>query len=291
MRWSFAAIVLVPRGGRAPSPDAAARQRVFDWAAHTGFHGVELSPRWLDYRDFTPRQFAALRGEVEAAGLVVSGINLNRCIYTRTEQASRHVADTRRAIEAADALGARLVNISLSMPTWPTPERPPLFGADVPREEVKRAAAIVSALAKEAAQAGVALSMELHDDGMLDTAEVCLEFLRLVGRDNVGINPDVGNICRGPRPLPDWRGAFRMLASAANNWHVKNYRAFQVAPLWDGDLDYAEALRVMRAAGYDGWVSIESYSPDPLAMQEKALRWLKEQVSAIPSSSYPAVSK
>jgi hypothetical protein len=35
--------------------------------------------------------------------------------------------------------------------------------------------------------------------------ELHLEFLRLAGKDSVGINPDVGNFYCGPCPLPDWR--------------------------------------------------------------------------------------
>ena len=66
----------------------------------------------------------------------------------------------------------------------------------------------------------------------------------------------------------------------ANNWHVKNYRHREPAPVWDGDIDYDSALAVMVAAGYRGWVGIESYFGDVLDLQARSLRYLKDLVAA-----------
>ena len=99
MRWSFATIVLVPRGQWGPFPDAAERRRVFRWAADAGFEGVELSPRWCNVLDLPPAGLRQLADEVAAAGLCVSGLNLNRGILTRTPHAARHLAEAERAIE------------------------------------------------------------------------------------------------------------------------------------------------------------------------------------------------
>jgi sugar phosphate isomerase/epimerase len=161
------------------------------------------------------------------------------------------------------------------MPTLPGPDRPPLRGSDVPDDEHDRAAVLVAALGEAADRAGVTLALDLHDDGLLDTPELCLRLLRRVNRPNVGINPDVGNVCRGPDPVPDWRAAVELLAPHARNWHVKNYRDFRPAPLWDGDIDYAEAVAVMGRAGYRGWVSIESYYGDVLDLQRHGLAYFK----------------
>jgi sugar phosphate isomerase/epimerase len=271
--------VLAPRGGRAAPPDAAGRARVLRWAADAGFAGVEVNPRWYDVLGLTGAGLRAFAAEVAAAELVVSGLNLNRGILTRTPDAARHLAEAERAVEVAAALGGPLVNLSLAMPTPPGPGRPPLRGCDVPDAEHERAAELVDGLAAKAEQAGVTIALDLHDDGLLDTQELCLRLLRRVGRPNVGVNPDVGNVCRGPGPVPDWRGAFERLAPLARNWHVKNYRDFRPAPLWDGVIDYAAALAVMRRAGYRGWVSIESYFGDVLDQQRRGLDYLKRLAS------------
>jgi sugar phosphate isomerase/epimerase len=286
VRWSFATTVLAPRGGRAAPPDAAERARVLRWAAEAGFEGVEVNPRWYDVLGLPDAALRAFAAEVIEAGLCVSGLNLNRGILTRTPDAARHLAEAERAIEVAAALGGEVVNLSLAMPTLPGPGRPPLRGRDVPDEEHERSAELVAGLGERAGRAKVAIALDLHDDGLLDTPELCLQLLRRVGRPNVGINPDLGNVCRGPGPVPDWRAALRRLAPFARNWHVKNYRAFQPAPVWDGDIDYAVAVAAMRAAGYRGWVSIESYYGDVLDLQRRGLDYLRHLASA-PSGVAP----
>jgi sugar phosphate isomerase/epimerase len=241
---------------------------------------VELSPRWCSVLDMTPPELRQFASEVAAAGLCVSGLNLNRGILTRTPQAARHLAEAERAIDVAATLGAGIVNLSLAMPTLPGPDRPPLRGGDVPDEEHARAADLVASLVRRAQVAGITIALDLHDDGLLDTPELCLQLLRRVGLPNVGVNPDLGNVCRGPGPVPDWRAALERLAPLALNWHVKNYRAGQPAPLWDGEIDYAAAVGMMGRAGYRGWVSIESYFGDVLDHQWRGLDYLRRLAAA-----------
>ncbi len=212
MRWSFATIVLVPRGEWGRRPGLGERRRIFDWIARTGFSGVELSARWLDSNTMTSQELRELRREVAAAGLQVSGLNVSRCILTRTSEAASHQLRLEGSLEVARALGAEIVNLSLSMPTLPGPDRPPLLGRDVPEVEFQRSAELMADVLQRACQAGVKISLELHDDGLLDSAELCLGFLNRIQTPIVGVNPDLGNICRGPGPMPDWEDALRLLA-------------------------------------------------------------------------------
>ena len=275
MRWSFASIVLVPRGQQLAPPSAAERRRVFAWARDAGFSGVELTAEWLDFFALSDRALHELATEIDDAGLRVSGLNVPRCLFTCEPHAGREFARVERALTVAPLLGADVVNIALSLPLALNAERPPLRGADAPAEEHARAAKLVARLGRRARAAGVTLVVELHDDGLLDTPEFCLQLLERVNLPNVGINPDVANLCRDPGPLPDWRRAFELLAPRTANWHVKNYRCAQPVSVPDGDIDYAVVWEIMRAAGYDGWVSIESRFGDVLAEQRTALAYLK----------------
>jgi sugar phosphate isomerase/epimerase len=280
MQWSLATIVLAPRAGAASDLDPAERREQLAWAAAAGFEAAEISSQWLDVLRSTDQQLSKLRADVADTGLAVSGININRCILTRTDRAAEHLALIRRAIHAAGILGAPLVNISLSMPRASGGERPVLRGCDVPDTEHRQSAALVAGLADEAAALGVALSLELHDDGLLDTADLCLRMLERVARANVGVNPDLGNLCRSAGPDCQSQRALAQLAPHANCWHVKNYRGGEPAPLWDGDVDYARAVRTMLSAGFDGPVSIEGYFGDVLAAQADGLAWLKKVAAA-----------
>jgi sugar phosphate isomerase/epimerase len=272
-RWSLPTVVLVPRGawGNAPSRDE--RRRLFSWAADAGFDGIEISPRWLDVHALSRAELELLRADIEAAGLRVSGVNLNRCVLTRSAQADDHRSRFERSVDVAVALGAELIVLSQSLPTAPAGERPPLRGDDVPMAEHERAAELIAPVAARAANAGVKLSIELHDDGLTDTPAWCLWHARACG-----VNPDLGNICRGPHALPDWERALRELAPYANAWHIKNYRDARAAPIWSGDIDYQRAFDIMREAGFDGWISIESYgdAADVLRLQQVSLAWARD---------------
>src|SRR5262249_22035270 len=137
-------------------------------------------------------------------------------------------------------------------------------------------------VARQAQQVGITVSLELHDDGLLDTPERCLQFIEDIGASNVGVNPDLGNLCRGSGPLSDWKAGLRLLASRTVCWHVKNYRNGRPAPIWDGDIDYDWAFGVMRGVRYEGWVSIESHCSG-LESQKQELEYLK-RIEAIPAS-------
>jgi sugar phosphate isomerase/epimerase len=275
MRWALASIVLVPRGTWGRPPIGSERRRVFQQASRAGFSGIELSPRWFDFHHMTRRQLRELRAEAADEGLRVSGLNLSRCILTRTAQASEHLERLQRSVAVAETLGAEVINVSLSMPTPPGPRRPPLLGQDVPDTEHQRSAELLADVAHQARRAGINLSVELHDDGLLDSPELCLRFLDGVRAPNVGVNPDLANLCRGSTPLSDWKKALMLLAPRTVCWHIKNYRDGKPVPVWDGDIDYHWALAIMRGVGYVGWVSIESYWGD-LESPEQDLQYLKK---------------
>jgi sugar phosphate isomerase/epimerase len=277
MRWSFATIVLVPRGRPVIPPSPAERRDTFVVAQGLGFGGIELTDEWLDFPALDAASLQAIRGEITDAGLRVSGLNLPRCLLSSERPASLDWDRMERALSVAASLGAEVVNFSLSQPVsgrrGASPQ--PMTGADSAPEERERAAELVGQLARRAESAGTVLAVELHDDGLLDTPELCLQLLGSVGQPNLGVNPDVGNLCRGPGPLPDWRGALRLLAPHARNWHLKNYRRGQPVPLQEGDIDFIEGWKIMKSCGYDGWVSVESRFGDVLAEQRSALQFLR----------------
>jgi sugar phosphate isomerase/epimerase len=288
MRWSLATVALLPRGATAHA-NQQERRRIFDWAASTGFQGIEVSPQWLDIAHFSDAELLEVRDEAAASGLAISGLNINRILRRGTASLGQRPRVVRgspdpalqslleRAIDVAAILSASLVTLSFSLPLDGC-TRQLLRGCDLPHAERDENAAFIRTLAARARPHGIQLSLELHDDGLLDTPELCLDMLERVAAENVGLNPDLGNLVRS-YPNSDWRTALKSLASRTNNWHVKNYRGSQPSPIWDGQIDYAEAMQIMRAAGYTGWVSIESYFGDVFDLQAKSLAWLKRLVS------------
>ena len=136
-------------------------------------------------------------------------------------------------------------------------------------------------LARHAVERGVALSIELHDDGLLDNACMCRRFIETINEPNAGANPDVGNICRDSQFPGDWEHALQELAPLTNCWHVKNYRNGLAATLDCGDIDYRRAMQIMIGAGYAGWVSIESRIGDFRETQSSAIGYLRRLEEAV----------
>jgi len=287
MRLSFPTFLLVPRNLPFVPPSAAERRQLFSWARDAGFAGIELADGWLDFTRLDRIALGELRTEVADAGLEISGLNLPRCLVTRAPLAKTNYARVERSVQAAAILGAETVNFSLSLPasalSGPAPR--PMRGDEASAGEHEYAARLVFELGTLAARAGVKLAVELHDDGLLDTPELCLQLLQRVNLPSVGVNPDVANLCRGPGPLPDWRRAYELLAPHAVNWHLKNYRDFRAAPLADGDIDCAVAWQIMRGAGYMGWVSNESRFGEVFAEQLSGVGYLQSLFAAAPQFS------
>src|SRR5262245_638451 len=176
MRWALASVALVPRGCWGKSTGSCERRRVFQWASRAGFSGVELSPRWFDFHHARREELRSLRSEAADAGLCVAGLNLSRCILTRTTHAAEHLERLQKSVAVAETLGAEVINVSLSMPTPPQAGRLPVLGEDVPELEHRRSVELVAEVARHAHEAGIRVSVELHDDGLLDSPELCLQF-------------------------------------------------------------------------------------------------------------------
>jgi len=78
-------------------------------------------------------------------------------------------------------------------------------------------------LADHAREVGVEVSFELYEGTYLGTADSALRFLADIDRDNVGLNPDLGNLIRMQQPIEPWESMAVKTLPFANYWHVKNY--------------------------------------------------------------------
>ena len=134
----------------------------------------------------------------------------------------------------------------------------------------------------------IALSIELHDDGLTDRSDHVMRLHRLIDRPNVGVNPDLQNGFRVPYATESWRTAIENMATATNFWHVKSCTRRYVpstgryesgrASLRDGDIDHRWSLTKLVEAGFDGWISVESGGGDGLHHAEGDLRYLRDLI-------------
>lgn len=181
------------------------------------------------------------------------------------------------AITYAGWTGASIVNSALvSPPTHPDGPGSGRQGEQVSQGasrtaseyDFERAAEQLRQAGRVAADAGIKISIEVHQGSIADFSGSTLHLLDLVGLANVGANPDLGNIYwHYEYPEETAEEAIVALAPRAVYWHCKNLHRlhipehqrayYQRVPLPDGDLDYRFAISAMLDAGYEGYLAVE----------------------------------
>jgi sugar phosphate isomerase/epimerase len=268
----------------------ASRVRLFAWALQTGFSAIEMEDRWADPDLLSEGELLDLRAAAEEIGVALTLKLHFRDLHT-PEVAEASEESVRRAIHAADVVGAPLVSLTLSTPpdalaaasrrlgrAWDG------SGSGLPEEAFERTAAALRRLADLAVDLDIELSIELHQGSLVDSSSRLLRLLDLVDYANVGANPDIANVLQAPSPEETWREAIEALAPRANYWHVKNLRRIEIPngkpyllrrALHEGEIDYRWAVAVMCDAGFDGIVVVEGPgSGDHLRAVEESRAYL-----------------
>jgi sugar phosphate isomerase/epimerase len=262
---------------RGRTPTIAELDALLDWAARAGFDGIDISDSW-DFAALTRAQATAVRDAATAHGLAIASINCVAKPLADRANAPRYMAEIERGLEVASWCGSAVLNVSLNVPRE-AGVAPVVGAATSPggsrgarAQDFETTADNLRRVARAAQARGIALSLELHDRSIADTSACLLKIIDLVSEPNLKANPDLCNGYRAyDRPSETWQEALAALAPHANLWHVNNLQrvhfeaiqraAFVECDLGAGDIDYAWALGVMRAAGFDGWVVIEYKGP------------------------------
>jgi len=146
---------------------------------------------------------------------------------------------------------------------------------------------------QQAADAGLKISIEVHQGSIADNSWATLHLLDLVGLDSVGANPDLGNIYwQFEYPEETSEAAIVALAPRSVYWHCKNLRRvhlvdlhrsiFQRVPLPDGDIDYRFAITAMREAGYSGYLAVEGAQfGDQLTADRRSAEYVRTIVAEL----------
>jgi sugar phosphate isomerase/epimerase len=254
-------------------PPREHRPRYLQLVKSFGFDGLEVPapPEGADKQDA-----AELGHELRAAGLPAVCVRAGGPIAHPTAgPAARDRLE--RAIRYAAAIGASVVNTTFVTP----PTHPDGPGADRRGEPVsqggsrtagaadfEQTAAQLRRFGQLAADHGLEISVEVHQGSIADNSAATLYLLDLVGLDNVGANPDLGNVYwHYEHPEETSEAAIVALAPRSKYWHCKNLRRvhipelgralYQRVSLPEGDIDYRFAIAAMLDAGYSGYLAVE----------------------------------
>lgn len=214
-----------------------------------GFRSVELAsvPGWTEHvtRDADAAELDHLRALLKQHGLTPVSLSGHSDLVT-----DEGMDQFRKALRLCRELGITMITTSTG-----GHDASSAGSLDHQREEfLKR----IGVLADEAAQDGITICLETHG-GLLATGVMSKALIQRIGRGNVGINYDAGNVIfyGDTDPLGDLPGAVDTVAHVHVKDKVGGAGVWNFPEVGTGEIDYAAIFRTLDAAGFDGPCSIE----------------------------------
>ena len=269
--YAFRRCASYPYNGGGLPTDTTDRQRFLTHAKKIGFDGIELPG--MNLPDAEVKTF---RSQLQDAGMPCVAIRGGGGAARDPQVAAANKQRMIDAVHFAAKMGAGIVNSTVTTPPDDPGGKGTYRGESVSQgssrqasdADYERTARAVSEVAVIAAELGVEISIEIHQNSIADNSSSTLKLLELIDAPNVGINPDLGNIYwTYDIPEETCEAAITAVAPQVNYWHCKSlYRVhipdletaiYVQVPLPDGEIDYRFAIAAVLDAGYDGYLAIE----------------------------------
>lgn len=249
-------------------------EEALDGISRAGFTSVELTsvPGWTEHvlRDGDDAEVERVKGLLENYGLTAVSFSGHSDLVT-----DEGVEQFRKVLGLAGKLGISKVTTSTG-------------GHDASSAgtlEEQRVAFLerIGPLADEAAADGIDICLETHG-GLLATGEISKVLVEDIGRPNVGINYDPGNVIfyGNKRPEDDLPGS----ADTVTHMHVKDQiggvGVWNFPQVGTGDVDFPLLFEILDAARFDGPCSIElEFQGEPWPSLEEVNRAMAESYKYI----------
>ena len=231
-----------------PTRDETEQRRLFGGFRAAGYAGLQLKGgQYAPHLD-RPAAFAAAWGDDPA---------LTSALITMGALDDAGVARLRQVVAFAAATDAERV----------------VFCHDHPREAVAPAdlrsfARVLSAVGRESAEQGVALSLHHHyQQPVMHRADFGVFFS---AADHVGLTVDTAHLAKSG--ITDVAGLIRDFGPVIDNVHLKDYAAGEWRILGQGTLDFKGIAGALGDIGYQGWLCVDEESPAPLTEGLEASR-------------------
>lgn len=271
--------------------DPASWATIFSTLASLEFTALEIADSHIRPADLTPERRDVLKRLAASAGVELTSVHVQRQSIIDPDHGAANLDYAHRTIDAAAELGCQIFSTGLHQP-FSSAQRKALWfwtakGWEDPTDPDVRALAVrrLRELGKHAAEVGLPMSLEMYEDTYLGTAESAVRLIEEIGLDNVGLNPDIGNLIRLHRPIDDWREMHELALPHANYWHMKNYQRDEAADaswftshpttLQNGIIDYRAMVARAVELGFDGPFLMEQYGGDSLGVCAENRTYLK----------------
>ncbi len=135
--------------------------------------------------------------------------------------------------------------------------------------------------AAEAEKYDKRIVLEIHNNSLVETSESAIRLLQLVDCNRVGLIHDAGNMYITDTDYG--RDSILRLSNHIFHVHVKDEKrieeagepgtftnrtkhgeeAFRQCMLGEGEVDHLPVFSALREIGYDGWLTLECFAPEP----------------------------
>jgi sugar phosphate isomerase/epimerase len=276
--------------------DPAVWEEAFAQVQDVGFTLAELADSHVRPADLEPARRDEFLSIAAAHGVRIPSVHLQRQSVIWPGHEEKNLAYAHRTIDAAAEWGMEVFSTGLHQPFSAAQKKALWFwtaeGPKDPEDPDVWAAAVsrLRELGKHAAEVGLKMSLEMYEDTYLGTADSAVRLVQDIGLDNVGLNPDIGNLIRLHRPIEDWREMYAKTLPYANYWHVKNYMRDENADgtSWTafptnlelGLINYRQVVRDAVELGFRGIFLMEQYGGDSLGVCASNARYLRTLLPA-----------
>ena len=214
-----------------------------------GFSSVELNsvPGWTEHvrRDAELEEIGYVKDLLEKYGLTAVSLSGHSDLTSDIG-----VGEFRKALGLCKRLGISMITTSSG-----GHDASSAGALDVQRERFLER---ISMLCDEAARDGITICLETHG-GLLGTGKLASEIIKTVGKPNLGINYDAGNVIYydGTDPVED----IKIAAPYVVHMHVKDQIGgkgnWNFPAVGTGEIDYPAIFATLDAIGFNGPCSIE----------------------------------
>jgi sugar phosphate isomerase/epimerase len=250
-------------------------EKVIEDAARLGFEGVEILHRQM--QEETPGYLNRLKQAAFRSGLSLPMLSIHQdFVSPDAAEREKHIAHTRHCIGLAAQMAIPAVRLNSGR--WKTIKsfddlmkvkgnEPPLPGYSLD-DAFRWCVDSIRECLPHAEKAGVVLALENHW-GLTTDIDMLLRIHREVNSPWLGINLDTGNFPGDPY------AGIEKVAPHATIVQAKTY--YGGGEWYTLDLDYKRIARILRRAGFRGWVSLEMEGKEPAATAvPKSLGVLRE---------------
>jgi len=250
-------------------------EKVIENAARLGFDGVEILHRQMENE--SKEYINKLKRMAFANGLDLFFLAIHQSfVHPDKARRQQNIDHTKRCIDLAVQLG--IPAIRLNSGSWGTSggirklvesggNEPPLPGY-TNDDAFKWCIDAIGECIPHAEQAGVVMALENHW-GLTTQVEGLLRIYRAFDSPWLGLNLDTGNFVGDPYPQIERLAPYAIIVQAKTYYGGGVYYTL--------DLDYKRIARILRAANFKGYVSLEMEGLEPAETAiPKSLKLLRD---------------